>query len=225
MSVTDAKRRVLERLKRVDAATVPELAASLGLTPAGVRQHLEALEGHGFVTRRGRATGTRGRPPAEWSLTPLAAELFPDRHQDLTLELVDAIRQAVGEAGLDAVVAAREARQLAAYRALVPAPDAASLRRRVGALARQRSVEGYMAEIRPDGDAVLLVEHHCPVCSAAAACRGLCRGELDLFRAVLGDGVEVERTQHLLAGDARCVYRIRAVRSAAHAVAQVGDPV
>jgi predicted ArsR family transcriptional regulator len=209
MGITDAKRRVLERLKRVDAATVPELAASLGLTEAAVRQHLEALERHGFVTRRGRAASTRGRPPAEWSLTPLAAELFPDRHEDLTLELVDAIREAVGEAGLDAVVAAREARQLAAYREVIPAPGAAPLRRRVAALARRRSVEGYMAEVRPDGDAVLLVEHHCPVCSAAAACTGLCRGELDLFRTVLGDDVEVERTQHLLAGDARCVYRVR----------------
>ena len=220
MSITDAKRRVLERLKRVDAATVPELAASLGLTEAAVRQHLEALEGHGFVTRRGRSTGTRGRPPAEWSLTPLAAELFPDRHEDLTLELVDAIRVAVGESGLDAVVAAREAHQLAASRAIIPAPGDATLRRRVAALARQRTTEGYMAEVRPDGDAVLLVEHHCPVCSAAAACTGLCRGELDLFRTVLGDDVEVERTQHLLAGDARCVYRIRdAAAGEAHPVA------
>ena len=66
-----------------------------------------------------------------------------------------------------------------------------------------------MAEAQPDGDDVLLVEHHCPVCSAATACTGLCRGELDLFREVLGDDVEVERTQHLMAGDARCVYRVR----------------
>ncbi|HWW45156.1 MAG TPA: helix-turn-helix domain-containing protein [Acidimicrobiia bacterium] len=222
MSITDAKRRVLERLKRVDAATVPELAASLGLTEAAVRQHLDALEHHGFVTRRGRPTGTRGRPPAEWSLTPLAAELFPDRHEDLTLELVAAIREAVGEAGLDAVVAAREARQLAAYREIIPAPDEATLRRRVAALARQRTAEGYMAEVRPDGDAVLLVEHHCPVCSAATACTGLCRGELDLFRAVLGDDVEVERIQHLLAGDARCVYRLRDAAAGSRPVATGG---
>jgi predicted ArsR family transcriptional regulator len=83
------------------------------------------------------------------------------------------------------------------------------LRRRVAALARQRTVEGYMAEARVDGDAVLLIEHHCPVCLAAAACTGLCRGELELFRGVLGADVDVERTQHLIAGDPRCVYRIR----------------
>ena len=112
------------------------------------------------------------------------------------------------------MVAAREARQLAAYRQVIPAPRAAPLPQRVAALARQRSAEGYMAEARPDGDAMLLVEHHCPVCQAAAACTGLCRGELDLFRSVLGTDVDIERTQHLLAGDARCVYRIRGPRPA-----------
>jgi len=209
VGLTDAKRRVLERLKRVDAATVPELAAGLELTEAAVRQHLEGLAGHGLVERRGRAGGGRGRPPDEWAVTALAAELFPDRHGDLTVELIGAIREAVGEEGLDAVVEARTARQLAAYRAVVPAPDAAPLRSRLAALARQRSAEGYMAESRRDGDSLLLVEHHCPVCSAAAACTGLCRGELELFRAVLGPDVSVERAQHLMAGDARCAYRVR----------------
>ena len=210
VGLSDAKRRVLERLKRVDSATARELAAGLGLTEAAVRQHLDALEEHGLVERRGQDATGRGRPPAAWSLTSVAAELFPDRHGDLTVELVEAIRDAVGEAGLDEVVDAREARQLRAYREVVPQDPAVSVRRRVNALAKQRSVEGYMAEARPDGDDMLLIEHHCPVCSAASACAGLCRGELDLFRAVLGPDVTVERTQHLLAGDPRCVYRIRA---------------
>ena len=207
--LTDAKRRVLERLKRVDGASASELAEGLGLTEAGVRQHLEALEQLGLVTRRARAAEGRGRPPVVWSLTPLASELFPDRHGDLTVELLGAIRDSVGDAGLDRVIDAREARQRAAYQAVLPRGPDVTLRRRVGALARQRSVEGYMAEARPDGDDVLLVEHHCPVCSAATACAGICRGELALFREVLGDDVVVERTQHLMAGDPRCVYRVR----------------
>ncbi len=208
--LTDAKRRVLERLKRVDGASAGELAEGLGLTEAGVRQHLDALEELGLVSRQTRPAEGRGRPPVVWSITPLAAELFPDRHGDLTVELLDAVRAAVGDEGLDRVIDARAARQLDAYRAVVPAGPDATLRRRVGALARQRSVEGYMAEARPDGEDVLLIEHHCPVCRAATACQGLCRGELDLFRGVLGEDVTVERTQHLMAGDPRCVYRIHA---------------
>jgi predicted ArsR family transcriptional regulator len=207
-ALSDAKRRVLERLKRVESATAAELAAAFEVTEAGIRQHLDRLEGHGLVERHPGAASARGRPPVRWSLTPLAADLFPDRHADLTVELLDSIRAAVGEEGLDRVIDARAERQQAAYQQVVP--DAtAPLRRRVAALARQRTVEGYMAEARVDGDAVLLIEHHCPVCLAAAACTGLCRGELELFRGVLGADVDVERTQHLIAGDPRCVYRIR----------------
>ena len=66
-----------------------------------------------------------------------------------------------------------------------------------------------MAEARADGDGYVLVEHHCPVCTAASACPGLCRSELEVFRAVLGPDVEIEREQHLLSGDQRCAYRIR----------------
>ena len=55
----------------------------------------------------------------------------------------------------------------------------------------------------------LLVENHCPICSAAAQCQGLCAAELAVFRAVLGPDVDVERTDHILAGARRCAYRVR----------------
>ena len=55
---------------------------------------------------------------------------------------------------------------------------------------------------------MLLVEHHCPIAEAARACTGLCQSELELFQRVLGDDVVVERTQHLMAGDMRCAYRV-----------------
>lgn len=206
--VTDAKRRVLDRLKRVDGATAAELATELALTEAAVRQHLDGLEANGLVTRGERPASGRGRPPVEWALTAVASELFPDRHGDLTVELIEAVRNALGEEGLEKVVDARADQQLASYRADLPAPGDATLGRRVGALARRRSAEGYMAEAQRDGDGWMLVEHHCPVCEAAQACTGLCRTELDLFRATLGPDVEVERTQHLLSGDARCAYRV-----------------
>jgi predicted ArsR family transcriptional regulator len=204
--VTDAKRRVLDRLKRVDGATAGELATELELTEAGVRQHLDGLEANGLVARRERPASGRGRPPVEWALTAVASELFPDRHGDLTVELIEAVRNALGAEGLEKVVDARAEQQLTSYRGDLPGPDEATLGRRVGALARRRSAEGYMAEARRDG--WMLVEHHCPVCEAAQACTGLCRTELDLFRATLGPDVEVERTQHLLSGDGRCAYRV-----------------
>lgn len=207
----DTKRKLLDRLKRADALTVGVLARELGITAVAVRQHLEALEEHGLVGRSLSEPQGPGRPADRWSLTALAHELFPDRHGDLTVSLIESIRRAVGDEGLDRVIDARTERQLGSYREEIPAPGEAPLVRRVAALAHRRTAEGYMAEVVEDGDGMLLVENHCPICDAASACLGLCRSELELFQEVLGDGVTVERVQHLLSGDRRCTYRIRPV--------------
>jgi predicted ArsR family transcriptional regulator len=220
--ITDAKRRILDRLKRSDTLTAPEVAAAFDLTDTAVRQHLEALEQAGLVERTSAPPQGRGRPPVRWKLTPLAHDLFPDRHADLTVELIAAIRESVGEVGLERVVASRAARQLQTYRRALPEPGRASVKVRVRRLAELRSAEGYLAEAVPDGADMLLVEHHCPICDAAATCQGPCRAELELFQQTLCDDVTVERTQHVLSGDLRCAYRIspRSPATAAEPAAQ-----
>lgn len=66
-----------------------------------------------------------------------------------------------------------------------------------------------MAEVRRERPGTfVLVENHCPICAAATACQGFCTSELDLFRSVLGPGVDVERTEHIVGGDRRCAYRV-----------------
>lgn len=205
-AVPEGRRRVVERLKRSGPSTACQLAKELGITESAVRQHLDALAAVGLVDRRTRPPQGRGRPATVWALTDLAAGLFPDRHADLTVELLDALTTELGAAAVDAVIAARERAQLARYRAAVPADGPVA--DRVAALARARSAEGYMAEVVGDGDSVELVEHHCPICDAAATCRNFCRSELEIFRAVLGPGVTVARTRHLLSGDERCAYVI-----------------
>ncbi len=209
--LSDAKRRLIERLVRLDDASVAELAAGFALTDTAVRQHLEALEALLLVERFEPPTrpGGRGRPPSRWRLTPLASQLFPDRHADLTVELLNSIREAVGPEGLDAVLAARQRHQLDAYRTVLPPPGRSSVAVRVRRLADLRTAEGYLAEARPDGQGgMLLIEHHCPVCEAATSCQGLCARELELFDQALGDDVTVERLSHIVSGDARCAYRV-----------------
>jgi predicted ArsR family transcriptional regulator len=145
-----------------------------------------------------------------WRLTSIATSLFPDRHADLTVELIGSIRDALGEKGLAKVLSSRAKAQEAGYTKALLDPAVTPLADRVARLAEVRTAEGYLAEAITEGDdAVLLVEHHCPIADAARSCTGLCQSELELFRKVLGADVVVERTQHLIAGDQRCAYRIR----------------
>ena len=209
----DSKRRIIDFLKRRSSATVAELTNHLGVTSTAVRQHLDDLEGTGLVCRLEAVnTGGRGRPRMPWALTELAADLFPDRHADLTVELITAIREAVGDDGLEAVISRRSQTQRESYRAAISEAAPADVAATVDTLADMRSAEGYMADVTTDEDgSLLLTEYHCPICDAAEACQGLCRDELELFKDVLGPDVTVERTSHLLSGDPRCAYRVTPV--------------
>jgi predicted ArsR family transcriptional regulator len=209
--LSDTKRRIIERLKRVESATATGLAAEFGLTDTALRQHLDALEEVGMVTRSIAEPTGRGRPPVHWQLAPAAAGAFPDRHGELSVDLITSMRQTLGDKALDRVIAARADRQAAGY--ALALGDTKDVAVRVRRLADLRSDEGYLAEVAPDGDAYILIEHHCPIRDAAAACGALCSAELDAFRRALGPGVTVTRTQHVLAGDRRCAYRVEVAAS------------
>ena len=204
--LSSAKRRIIERLKRADTATAPELAAEFGLTDTAIRQHLEALENAELVERVTAPSCGRGRPPVHWRLAASASSLFADRHSDLTVELIASIRDALGEEALEAVVRTRAERQLANYRVAID--DTASVSDRVHRIAELRSAEGYLAEAVESDGHMTLVEHHCPIRDAADSCAGLCSAELNLFQKALGPDVTVAREQHLLDGGQRCAYRI-----------------
>lgn len=198
--------RLLYLLKTRGPLTAQALAAELGLTSMGARKHLLVLEEKGLARMETLAQGV-GRPAQLWSLTERGHGRFPDRHADLTLQLLAQVRELFGEAGLESLIQRREAQSEEEYRQAMS--GAGALADRVAALTRIRSQEGYMAEARQDGDCWLLLENHCPICAAARQCQGLCRSELALFARVLGPRAEVRRLEHALdEGGRRCVYRI-----------------
>jgi predicted ArsR family transcriptional regulator len=200
--------RILYLLKSKGPQTATQLARRLGVTAMAVRQHLYGFSQEGLV----RFIDERrpvGRPVQVWGLTERAAARFPESHAELTLEMIAAVRAAFGEEGLDRLLAERTRTQLRQYRERIRDSGETSLAGRVRALARIRREQGYMAECvaGPNGT-LLLRENHCPICMAAKSCQGLCREELSLFQAVLGAGVRVQRTDHILAGAQRCAYVI-----------------
>lgn len=205
--------RILLQLKTRGPADTLALASALGISRQAALQHLERLVADGLVGFEDERRGV-GRPRRVWSLTAAAQTRFPDTHAQLTLEMLDAVRAEFGDGGVDRLIARREQATARAYaEALAPAE---SLAERVARLAEFRTAEGYMANWSPDpGGGFLLVENHCPICAAAAACQGFCRAELAIFQAVLGPDALVERVEHVLAGARRCAYRIIAREAAA----------
>jgi len=205
--------RILLQLKTKGPQPAARIARRLDVTAMAVRQHLYALRDQGLVTYDDEHRKV-GRPARIWKLTEKAQARFPDSHAELTVEMLAIIRATFGEHGIDRIVAERTRIQSAAYKERMRAAGK-SLEARVNALAKIRAEQGYMAEASRQRDgSFLLTENHCPICAAATVCQGLCREELNLFAAVLGDGVAIERTDHILAGARRCAYRIAPIANA-----------
>ncbi|HXS02734.1 MAG TPA: metalloregulator ArsR/SmtB family transcription factor [Pyrinomonadaceae bacterium] len=205
------RRAITKLLKTEGPIDSAQLAARLGLTAMAVRQHLYALQREGLVAAEERPVPI-GRPAKFWRLTREADHLFPEAYAELSVALIDSVKDAFGEEGLERVLTSRCARQRTDYARQIKPAD--PLARKLRNLAKLRTEEGYMAEIKKEDDgSFLLVENHCPICAAANACQGFCSTELDLFRSVLGPGVTVERAEHIIKGDHRCVYKIKPQKS------------
>ncbi len=201
--------QILFLLKTRGPMSAQQLAGLLDITSMGARRQLETALERGYVAFEDSADKV-GRPTRRWMLTDAGHARFPDRHADATLQLIEQARAVFGEAGLERLISAREGAIEAHYQMQVDAAD--GLPARVHALALARDAEGYMAEVEAQEDgSVLLIENHCPICAAARACQNFCRSELQIFQRVMGPGTEVERSEHLLAGARRCVYRIRPI--------------
>jgi len=200
-----SRRLLIDSLKQVGPQDAASLARRLGISAMAVRQHLYDLAAEGLVSHEAEARPV-GRPAKLWRLTPAADRFFPDGHAEFTVGLINSMKQAFGAEGLDKLLKVRAREQVAAYKSRIDRQP--TLAKKLKVLAEIRTEEGYMAEVSTAAGGYLLVENHCPVCSAAAACTGLCNMELEVFRKALGGEHAVKRIDHILAGARRCAYLV-----------------
>ena len=199
----------MHRLKTRGPQSVKILSKQLDMTTMGVRQHLTDLESKELVAQTQEERQTRGRPVHLWKLSKKGHDRFPDGHSQTTIELIDVIRSSLGEEGLNQLIDSRSAKIEAAYRTQLDS-STADLQQQIERLAQLRSDEGYMAEVRLLPDGWMLIENHCPICSAATRCQQFCKSELEIFQRLFENEATVTRTDHLLAGARRCAYKITA---------------
>ena len=198
------RNRVARSILSEGPRTAAELASSLGLTPAGVRRHLDALLAEGLVeAREQRVYGHRGRgrPAKVFALTHAGRAVF---HHDYDALAVDALRF-IEESGGEQAVAAFARRRLAdlaeRYRELLAEADPDERSR---LLAEALTRDGYAAATRPSENlpGEQLCQHHCPVQNVAEQFPQLCEVETQVFAELLG--THVQRLATIAHGDGVC---------------------
>ncbi len=203
------KNGILQLLKWKGAQTATDLARQLEVSPMAIRQHLQNLFSEELVSYQ-ESKQAVGRPLKLWQLTEKSLELFPNHHADLVMKLLESVNCVFGEIGLKLLIQERTQAQIQAY--LPQIPSHLNIREKANILAEIRTQEGYMAEVIEMSETeLLLTENHCSIYTAAQNCSLLCDSELQVFRQVLGDNVQVERVEHILNGSRRCSYQIRLI--------------
>ncbi len=196
--------------------TAAELATALGVSPAAVRRHLDAMLVDGLVSDRDRTVRGRrgrGRPAREFVLTDAGrVSCGPHTYDDLAAA---ALRWIYRQGGVEAV-AAFVADQVAALeeRCRVAMEDAGDdpLARAEG-LAGALSAEGYAASASALAAGGQLCQHHCPVAHVAAEFPQLCEAETQVISRLVG--THVQRLATIANGDGVCTTYIPGPRRGA----------
>lgn len=200
--------RVTELLLCRGAATASQLGAMLGLSPAAVRRHLDAMLADGLVECRqlpGKAPRGRGRPAKGFTLTDAGRARLRHTYDDLATA---AMRWISNTGGPDAVasfaadrVAGLEQRCEAAMAQAAGDPIA-----RAQALAAALTAEGYAAGASTIASGGQLCQHHCPVAQVAAEFPQLCEAETQVISRLVGS--HVQRLATIANGDGICTTHI-----------------
>ena len=185
-------------------STAVVLGERLGLTPAGIRRHLDLLVADGILEAREphqALTRGRGRPSKVFVMTDSGREKFEHSYDDLA---VAALKFMSAQSGGTLVKAFAQSRADDIERkgtvALVKRSNKSE------ALATFLTEQGYAASIesRPLGEQ--LCQHHCPIAHVAAEFPALCEAETEAFSRMLG--THVQRLATIAHGDGVCTTYI-----------------
>lgn len=199
---SDARQRVLARLKEHGPATVEELARQLTVVPVTVRAHLRALAEQGLVQaqpERGRV----GRPRQVFSLTADADRLYPNRYAGFAADLLDSLQSLTGARGVEQLLDVAAARQAGEYAGQV---RGRSLAERVPLVAQALREESGLADWMEVGDQFIIRDLHCPYGDLARGRPDICRYHTQVVTRLLGEPVTLERA--IVRGDRCCHFSV-----------------
>ena len=207
------RQRVAGLLLELGPSTVGALSERLGLTPAAIRRHLDAMLADGTITAREapvRGPRGRGRPARLFALSDAGhASAGPTSYDAVAVEALRYLRETAGEQAVEEFARKRIGEWEARY-----ATQLASLplAERPAALADALCADGYAATVHeganlPGGHSgVQVCQHHCPVQHVAEEFPALCEAETEAIGRLVGR--HVQRLATIAHGDGVCTTHI-----------------
>ncbi len=199
---------VIQLLLEQGPITATAIGKRLGLSPAGVRRHLDALieSGEARATRSApwQQQG-RGRPAKQYQLTATGRGRLGHAYDDLAGAAMRQLRELGGDSAIAEFARKRVATIVTGIDKLArhtPESTAAKAEE----IAEAFSAAGFAASTRKVGAGVQICQHHCPVSHVAEEFPELCAAELEAFRELLG--THVQRLATIANGDCACTTHV-----------------
>jgi len=181
---------ILHALKRSSGLCIADLAATVGLSYMGTKQHCLALEKNGYVISR-KDHRELGRPRLLYGLTPMGHLCFHPEDTTFALSMMRQAQQLFGPGAGGKMLFLHYQEKAESYAKALS--EITELSARLAKLADLRDADGCMASL----DGATIVERHCPweqiflafpeAASLEEACLSKALG-VPLKRSVVGTG-------------------------------------
>jgi predicted ArsR family transcriptional regulator len=204
----EPRRKLLVHLKMRGGATIAELASDLGTSGEAVRQQITPLESEGSVDREVLPPVGAGRPAVRFRLTPNGEGLFPKSYDDLTVMLVDVIREELGDEALVRILMRLTDKRVEAFAPRLK--KLTSLRQKMNVLRAIYDAEDPFVEVEEIDGGYRLIERNCPFLNVAMLRPLLCSCTVSVLTRLLER--EVVREERFQDGRGCCAFRVYADR-------------
>lgn len=216
------RRAIVRLLLESGSITAAEISRRLGISPAGVRRHLDVLIGTGDAQANAAAAwqhAGRGRPAKRYRLTTAGRAKLEHTYDDLASAAMRQLREIGGDEAvrtfarrrIDAILADVDGLPRDADSGPVGSGPVDSGAVEAGAerIAEALTRAGYATTttaVRGPIHGIQICQHHCPVSHVAEEFPELCEAEQQAMSELLG--THVQRLATIVNGDCACTTHV-----------------
>lgn len=203
ISTKNTKEQILALLKQYGSMTIMELSQELEITEMAVRRHIQTLERDKLIRSEVKKQ-TMGRPSKVYQLAEQGENFFPKRYKELSIELLQGLKDAGQEELLKDILIKRREKFIDQYNVEHPG---VSFQDRIKGLKQFLDTEGHMPEVEKESDTVHVKEMNCPYVEIAKEFPVLCQTERAFIEKFLN--AELQPLSSMAEGHTCCHYTVQ----------------
>ena len=206
------RRAIVRLLLESGSITAAEISSRLGISPAGVRRHLDVLIDTGDAQANAAAAwqhAGRGRPAKRYRLTTAGRAKLEHTYDDLASAAMRQLREIGGDNAVRTFARRRIDAILADVGGLPQDSDSGAIEAGAEHIAEALTRAGYATTTTAVGGpirGIQICQHHCPVSHVAEEFPELCEAEQQAMSELLG--THVQRLATIVNGDCACTTHV-----------------